>query len=46
MYFAVKRPNLGCRTLVAREVLKLLPVLIRELDDWVSYICLIFVLIN
>lgn len=33
---AVKRPNLGCRTLVSREVLKLLPVIIRELDDWVS----------
>lgn len=32
---SVKRPNLGCRTLVAREVLKLLPVIIRELDDWV-----------
>ncbi|VVC44258.1 Armadillo-type fold,Armadillo-like helical [Cinara cedri] len=30
----VKRPNLGCRTLVTREVLKLLPVIIRELDDW------------
>ncbi|CAI6366006.1 unnamed protein product [Macrosiphum euphorbiae] len=29
----VKRPNLGCRSLVAGEVLNLLPVIIRELDD-------------
>ncbi|XP_050431028.1 dynein axonemal assembly factor 5 [Adelges cooleyi] len=36
----VKRPNLGCRTLVAREVLKLLPVIIRELDDWKEDICI------
>jgi len=37
-YISVKRPNLGCRTLVTREVLKLLPVIIRELDDWVNTI--------
>ncbi|XP_050523556.1 dynein axonemal assembly factor 5 isoform X2 [Daktulosphaira vitifoliae] len=36
----VERPNLGCRILVAREVLKLLPVIIRELDDWKEDVCI------
>jgi len=28
------RPNLGCRTLVNRQLCKIVPPLVRELEDW------------
>ena len=28
------RPNLGCRTLVNRHLCKIVPPLVRELEDW------------
>ncbi|XP_021931973.1 dynein assembly factor 5, axonemal isoform X2 [Zootermopsis nevadensis] len=28
------RPNIGCRTLVNRHLCKIVPALVRELDDW------------
>ncbi|XP_067005743.2 dynein axonemal assembly factor 5 [Anabrus simplex] len=30
----VPRPNLGCRTLVERNLCHIVPALVRELDDW------------
>jgi len=29
------RPNLGCRTLVNRHLCKIVPPLVRELEDWI-----------
>jgi hypothetical protein len=36
MYFKIleTRPNLGCRTLVNRHLCKIVPALVRELEDW------------
>lgn len=36
MYFEIleTRPNIGCRTLVNRHLCKIVPALVRELDDW------------
>ena len=34
---SVQRPNLGCRTLVQNEMMKIIPTLMLELQDWVSY---------
>ncbi|XP_064635749.1 dynein axonemal assembly factor 5-like [Lineus longissimus] len=31
----VERPNLGCRTLMFRNISKILPALVRDLSDWV-----------
>ena len=36
MLISVDRPNLGCRTLVYRHLSKILPGLLRDLDDWVA----------
>lgn len=32
--FLARRPNLGCRNLVQRELSKYLPAIATELDDW------------
>jgi dynein assembly factor 5 len=29
------RPNIGCRTLVNRHLCKIVPALVRELEDWI-----------
>ena len=34
--FTVERPNLGCRTLVYRNLSKILPGLVNDLGDWVA----------
>ncbi|XP_046385055.1 dynein axonemal assembly factor 5 isoform X2 [Ischnura elegans] len=33
-YPPTERPNLGCRTLVKNNLSKILPALVKELDDW------------
>lgn len=33
---SVDRPNLGCRTLIMRNLSKILPALARDMGDWVA----------
>lgn len=30
----MRRPNIGCRTLIKRNLHKIAPALVRELEDW------------
>ena len=34
--FTAKRPNLGCRTLIFRNLSKILPGLLHDLTDWTT----------